>query len=95
VGHEVTIALRPEAVAVDPIMSGGGERTPNATPAQVEQVIYHGFMTHLYLRLPNGDPLLAFRQNRAGSDGMPLAPGMQVHTSWPEESAQIVRDEPE
>jgi putative spermidine/putrescine transport system ATP-binding protein/spermidine/putrescine transport system ATP-binding protein len=90
----VTVALRPEAVSVAPLMSSG-EPVPNTTPAQVEQVIYHGYMTHLYLRLPNGKPLIAFQQNRAGADGMPLAPGMQVQASWPEDAAQIVRDEPE
>jgi putative spermidine/putrescine transport system ATP-binding protein/spermidine/putrescine transport system ATP-binding protein len=95
VGSEVTIALRPEAVAVEPLASGEREGTPNTTPAQVEQVIYHGYMTHLYLRLPNGEPLIAFQQNRAGADGVPLAPGIRVRASWPEDAAQIVRDEPE
>jgi putative spermidine/putrescine transport system ATP-binding protein/spermidine/putrescine transport system ATP-binding protein len=94
VGNEVTVALRPEAVAVAPA-GAGAEPAPNATAAQIEQVIYHGYMTHLYLRLPNGEPLIAFQQNRAGADGMPLAPGMQVQASWPEDAAQIVRDEPE
>ena len=63
------------------------------TPAIVEQVIYHGFVTHLHLRVPNGDPLVAFRQHGTELDGLQLSAGMRVIVSWPDDAAQIVRDE--
>jgi hypothetical protein len=59
----------------------------------VEPVIYHGFVTHLYLRTPKGAPLIAFRQNRAETSDAPAAPGTWLHASWPPESGHIVRDE--
>jgi putative spermidine/putrescine transport system ATP-binding protein len=93
VGSEVTVALRPETVAVGPCEAETGVGAPNMTPALVEQVIYHGFITHLHMRLPSGDPLLAFLRQGAGLDGVPLSPGMRVIASWPQDAAQIVRDE--
>ena len=82
----------PESVEISPAGMGDGKRSPNMTPAVVEQVIYHGSVTHLHLRLPNGDPLVAFRQHGAGSDGLPISPGMHVTACWADDEAQIVRD---
>ena len=63
------------------------------TPAVIEQIIYHGFITHLHLRLPNGDPLLAFLRPTAGSDRLPIGPGTRLIARWPDDAAHIVRDE--
>ena len=60
----VTISLRPEAVRVRPL--SGDELGPNAVVATLEQALYRGFMVHYYLRLPGGDPLIAFAQNSGG-----------------------------
>jgi spermidine/putrescine ABC transporter ATP-binding subunit len=90
-GTEVTLSLRPEAIAVGP--ANGEETAPNSTAAVVEQVIYHGFVTHLHLRLPNGEPLIAFRQQAAGSDVLPVVPSMAVTARWSCDAVHIVRDE--
>ena len=92
VGSEVTVALRPEAVATAVADTADGDGSPNNTPAVVEQVIYHGFVTHLHMRLPNGDPLLAFLQHGTGLSGLPISPGMRVNARWQEDAPQIVRD---
>jgi TOBE domain len=93
IGSQVTVALRPESIALASPAAANGDPAPNTTPAIVEQVIYHGFVTHLYLRMPNGAPLIAFRQNRAETSDAPSAPGTWLHASWPPESGHIVRDE--
>jgi hypothetical protein len=62
-------------------------------PAMVEQIIYHGFATHLHLRLPNGKPLVAVTQNRPSSTQLSVRPGMLVHARSNIESVQLVRDE--
>ncbi|HEY2138040.1 MAG TPA: TOBE domain-containing protein [Xanthobacteraceae bacterium] len=93
IGSQVTVALRPESIALASPAAANGDPAPNTTPAIVEQVIYHGFVTHLYLRMPNGAPLIAFRQNRAETSDAPSAPGTWLHASWPGESGHIVRDE--
>jgi hypothetical protein len=36
--------------------------------------------------MPNGAPLIAFRQNRAETSDAPSAPGTWLHASWPLES---------
>jgi putative spermidine/putrescine transport system ATP-binding protein len=91
-GSDVTVALRPEAVSIAPFETGDGVGLPNTTPAIVEQIIYHGFVTHLHLRLPNGDPLLAFLRNGMRLDGLPISPGMRLTARWTDDAAQIVRD---
>ena len=94
IGAEVTLALRPEAVALETASASDTvEPVPNRTPAVVEQIIYHGFATHLHLRLPNGEALIAFEQNRAATGHPTICPGMDVRASWTPESAKIVRDE--
>jgi len=44
------------------------------------------------MRLPNGDPLLAFLRNGSGLDGLPVGPSMRVIAHWADEALQIVRD---
>jgi putative spermidine/putrescine transport system ATP-binding protein len=94
VGDEATVALRPEAIAVDPAdLCEEGCEGDNATAALVEQVIYHGFVTHLHLRLPNGELMVALQQNGTGRNEAAVAPGMRVRARWAADAGQIVRDE--
>jgi len=90
-GSTVTIALRPEAISVEPTTAADGEATPNSANAVVEQIVYHGFVSHLYLRRKNGDPLSAFQQNHAGAP-VPVTTGMNVRARWVETSNHIVRE---
>jgi putative spermidine/putrescine transport system ATP-binding protein/spermidine/putrescine transport system ATP-binding protein len=94
VGSEVTVALRPEAILIESVSTNDEtERAPDMSRATIEQIIYHGFATHLHMRLPNGEPLIAFEQNRASADQRPFQLGMQVYARWNRESGRIVRDE--
>ena len=95
IGTEVTLALRPEAVSLEPAAADDGAVAPiaNISAAVVEQIIYHGFATHVHLRLPNGEPLLAFKQNNAAVEQQPISPGIKVRVSWRQESVRIVRDD--
>jgi len=95
VGSEVTVALRPEAVSIETTTGSKSEKKPNTTSARIEQIVYHGFATHLHLRLPNGEPLIAFEQNRASGFQTSIRPGMEVYACWNMESGQIVRDGPD
>lgn len=90
-GSAVTIALRPEAISVEPITAADAEAAPNSASAVVEQIVYHGFVSHLYLRQENGDPLIAFQQNHAGAP-VPVTTGMNVRARWVETSNHIVRE---
>jgi putative spermidine/putrescine transport system ATP-binding protein/spermidine/putrescine transport system ATP-binding protein len=95
VGSEVSVALRPEAIAIDVCSETTANKAVNGTPCLIDQLIYHGFVTHLHLRLPNGDPMLAYV--RPGSDlaTRAIAPGMRVVAHWSADALQIVREEPE
>ena len=79
-GSRVTVSFRPEAVRVrSELRDPPG---PNAVVATLEQAVYRGFMVHYYLRLPGGDPLIAFQQNTGNGAGMVLEPGRQVLAEW-------------
>ena len=97
IGTSVTVALRPESVKValpnETNAAGDAGPRPNEVNALVDKVVYHGFVSHLYLRQVNGDPLIAFQQNETGSLASPIAPGSQVRAYWSEECTHVVRDE--
>lgn len=91
VGGTVTVALRPEGVRVTP--RAGRDPGPNQAAATVDQIVYRGLTTHYYLRLSDGSPLMAFRQNSEGA-GEPesLVPGDPVLAAWSTERNLVVRD---
>jgi putative spermidine/putrescine transport system ATP-binding protein len=91
-GSPVTIALRPEAVSVEPATAEDIEVLPNSASAVVEQIVYHGFVSHLYLRQKNGDPLIAFRQSHSDGPNSCITQGMRVLARWPETSNHIVKE---
>jgi putative spermidine/putrescine transport system ATP-binding protein len=92
VGSPVTIALRPEAITVEPLAAADVATPLNTADAVVEQIVYHGFVSHLYLKQKNGEPLIAFRQNQPGAAIPVLTAGMNVRAHWAEASNHIVRD---
>jgi putative spermidine/putrescine transport system ATP-binding protein len=60
----------------------------------VEQVVYRGFVSHIYLRLDNGEALIAFQSNRGDSAGAPPpGPGARVLARWAASSNRVVHDE--
>jgi len=91
---DATVSLRPEAITVIPCADEPDTPVPNMIPATVEQLVYHGFVTHLHLRLPNGELLLAYLRQEADSQQKAIAPGMRVFAHWTEDAPQIVREEP-
>lgn len=96
VGATVTVALRPESVTVEPGETGRARSADaglNEINAVVEKVVYHGYISHLYLRQANGAPLIAYQQNAMTSLGQSIEPGRHVRAHWSEESNHIVRDE--
>ena len=87
----VTVALRPEAVRV--ARHGGETPAANAVVATLEQAVYRGFMVHYHLRLPGGEPLIAFAQGGSSSAAVALQPGQPVLAAWDEASNRVVREE--
>ncbi len=88
----VTVAVRPEAVSID-TASDASASLANSVSGTVEQIVYRGFINHIYMRLPNGDPLIAYQPNRPGSNGATaIAPGATVRAHWDASSNRVVRD---
>ena len=65
---------------------------PNRVLGIVEQVVYRGYVSHIYLRLDNGEPLIAFQS--ASDRGPPPGPGTRVVARWSAASNRVVHDEP-
>lgn len=87
----VTVALRPEAITIE---AASPDIPPNSVPGTVEQVVYRGFVSHIYLRLDNGETLIIFQSNRQGSEGAPPpGPGARVLARWSAASNRVVHDE--
>ena len=61
--------------------------------ATLEQAVYRGFMVHYYLRLPGGEPLIAFQQATGNGAAIGIDPGQPVLAEWDEASNRLVRDE--
>jgi putative spermidine/putrescine transport system ATP-binding protein len=90
VGDDVTIALRPEAVTIEP---GTPSNEPDCVLGTVEQVVYRGFISHTYLRLDDGETLVVFKTNQPGSDsGLKAVPGARVLARWSAHSNRVVHD---
>jgi len=83
---EVTVALRPEAITIEPAATADA---PNCVLGMIEQVVYRGFVSHIYLRLDNGESLVVFQSNGAA----PPAPGTLVLARWDAASNRVVHDE--
>ncbi len=90
-GAHVTIALRPEAVRVK--AADGAVERPNHVIATLEQAVYRGFMVHYYMRLPGGEPLIAFQQNTGNAVGASFAAGQAVLAEWDDAGNRLVRDD--
>ena len=94
VGTPVTVALRPEAVKVAAFGTGSDSveaaGSPNEVTAIVEKIVYHGYVIHLYLRQPNGEPLISFQPSDLGAT---FEHGQRVRAYWSEAGNHIVRDD--
>jgi putative spermidine/putrescine transport system ATP-binding protein/spermidine/putrescine transport system ATP-binding protein len=91
----VTVALRPEAIMLQPVIDAASDHDHvNTVTGTVEQVVYRGFVNHIYLRLPDGETVVVFRPNRTDyAAGAPVLPGMQVRARWAASSNRVVRDD--
>lgn len=85
----VTITVRPEAIAVQPLQTGT-QPLAAAVPANVEQVVYRGFIHHYYLRLDSGEQVIAYRQSQTDHPGGECAMGDRVQLSWNAASNHVV-----
>ena len=83
--ENVTVAIRPEAISIEALGPAG---ELNSVAGVIEQVVYRGFVSHIYLRLANGETLVVFQTNGAP----PPAPGTRVTGSWNADANHVVRD---
>jgi putative spermidine/putrescine transport system ATP-binding protein len=88
---DVTVALRPEAVSIEP---AGPADAPNCVLGTVEQIVYRGYVSHIYMRLDNGETLISFQSNHPESGGgPPPGPGARVLARWAAASNHVVHDD--
>jgi putative spermidine/putrescine transport system ATP-binding protein len=84
---DVTVALRPEVISIEPASAAD---EANSVLGTVEQVVYRGYVSHTYLRLDNGETLIVFQSGSGG--GAVNAPGTRVLARWASTSNRVVHD---
>jgi spermidine/putrescine transport system ATP-binding protein len=85
VGTRVTVAVRPERVALVAASSGA------PLEGRVETVVYFGTDTIVHLLLAEGEPFIARLQNRDGA-GTPFPPGAAVGVDLSPGALQVLSD---
>ena len=88
VNQAVTLALRPEKIAItaEPSVANMAE------PATVEEEIYSGTDTRYFMRLASGLSLIVRMQNGAGANSPAVSVGQQRYVSWPPAAIQLLVD---
>jgi len=87
---DVLVSVRPEAVVVNRLNGSPPEGTPNTMIARIEQIIYRGFISHYYLRLHDGQELLAYQQNQTRDSVDAYAQGERVIVRWDRSSNHVI-----
>jgi ABC-type Fe3+/spermidine/putrescine transport system ATPase subunit len=86
-GSRVTLAVRPEKLAVESDAPGGGR----VVRAVLENLVYVGTALHLHMRTEAGARLVAYRQNAAPPPAG-LVPGATVQVTWAPATARLLPD---
>jgi ABC-type Fe3+/spermidine/putrescine transport system ATPase subunit len=89
--RDVVVSVRPEAVVVNRLNgSSPPHNVPNTIVAEIEQVIYHGFISHYYLKLQDGQELIAYQQNQTRDVAAAYAQGEKVIVRWDRSSNHVI-----
>jgi putrescine transport system ATP-binding protein len=83
----VTVALRPEKIALGRVPQAGGD---NRHEGVVREVAYLGSLSLYRIELPSGALLRVSLPNTVRLAGPPFARGERVHLSWPAEAGMVL-----
>ena len=97
-GSDVTVAIRPERLTVDPAGTEGPEAAADAAdadgwtsvPGRIDQGTYLGDQTEYRVSTAAAGELIVRRQNTGASTGRGLGPGDPVLVRWREEANLIL-----
>ena len=85
------VSVRPEAVVVNRLNGSSlPDNALNTMVAQVEQIIYRGFISHYYLRLHDGQELIAYQQNQTRDSVDAYTQGEKVIVRWDRFSNHVI-----
>ncbi|WP_342364373.1 ABC transporter ATP-binding protein [Terrarubrum flagellatum] len=88
---DITVSVRPEAVVVQRRNDGDASaQEPNSAIAQVDQVVYRGFISHYYLRLQDGKEIIAYQQNQSRDGAAIFQQGEKVLARWGASSNHVI-----
>jgi spermidine/putrescine ABC transporter ATP-binding subunit len=89
-GSGVTVSVRPEAIELCR-SAEAGQGVLNTVSAMVDQIVYRGFVSHYYLRLADGQQIVAFQQNDGGAH-RGFAVGDAVVARWNTASNHVLAE---
>jgi putative spermidine/putrescine transport system ATP-binding protein len=89
-GARVIVAVRPENIELSSVSEPGGA---DAVEVTVEQIVYRGIRTYLYLRQSSGKPLVASCRNDAIAPFKAIAENRGTVTAhWDPENNHVILD---
>ena len=91
-GSGVTVSVRPEAIELrKPADAAAGQGVLNTVNASIDQIVYRGFVSHYYLRLADGQQIVAFQQN-GGEASNGFSVGDAVVARWNTSSNHVLAE---
>jgi putative spermidine/putrescine transport system ATP-binding protein len=88
--EHAVVSVRPEAVIVNRLNGSTPENALNTMVAQVEQIIYRGFISHYYLRLNDGKEVVAYQQNQTRDAIDAYTQGEKVTVRWDRSNNHVI-----
>jgi ABC-type Fe3+/spermidine/putrescine transport system ATPase subunit len=88
---QMTLAVRPEKISLLRDLPGGEVPGSNALTGRLDEVVYVGTHTQYLIRLPGGQMLTVYRQNRAVGENEP-ATGEALSVVFNPQSAALLAD---
>ena len=92
-GSGMTISVRPESIELQKTAANvAGQGILNTVNASIDQIVYRGFISHYYLRLADGQQIVAFRQNGGNERSDGLSIGDSVVARWSTASNHVLAE---
>jgi putative spermidine/putrescine transport system ATP-binding protein len=89
--ERAVVSVRPEAVVVNRLNGSSlPQNALNTMVAEVEQIIYRGFISHYYLRLHDGQEVIAYQQNQTRDTVDAYSQGEKVIVRWDRSNNHVI-----
>ncbi|MBD1553044.1 ABC transporter ATP-binding protein [Pseudomonas sp. C2L12B] len=91
-GARISVALRPEDIELLPLETASSSEPYNCVRCSISEVLYKGFVSHIYAKTAEGQLIKVSVQNKVGHSEMTkYSPGQTYLAHWPIESNIVLK----